>query len=320
MNPAPGINAAMEMATETSSIPSKPKPSIPQKKNHVHELVRLKKELAEVQDARDMMEVEILKLQEDVEEKDKQLNELSQELWTWKDRAESWILPTLTAQERSPKDVDRASETELAQARQEIQRLTAALAESEATIRQHTSATSVTQSSNPASEDEFRARFESEFAKAQEQWRTQVNQENKLRVAAEGSLHSTREYYENKMKEVEQQAQTRIAEQQRLAQEAKSSSLPSASSQPMEIDSVDTGEIEALRDKVNDLENRIKEQHQCTEQYRRMSERLTTQVKQADMARRTAEQSEQTLRRQLEDSRPQRHTPQRHQQVPGSFR
>jgi hypothetical protein len=324
MDPASGLNGAMEMATEApsaretpSSMPSQPEPGVPQKPDHAQELARLKKELAEVEDARDIMEVEFLKLQEDVEEKDEQLSKLSKEIWTWKDIAESRA--NSAAQERSSKDVNDTSEIELAQARQEIQRLTAALAESEAAIDQHATAASSPRSNSPVAdspvgEGELRLLFESRLAEAQEELRNQVNEEHKLRVAAEGSLQSAREYYENKMKEVEQQAQTSIAEQQQSFQEAFSAS------QPVSIDSVDAGEIEALRGRVNDLETRIREQHRCTEQYRRMSERLTTQVKQANMEKRTVEQSEQMLRRQLEDSRLQRHTSQRHQQMPGSYR
>ncbi len=87
----------------------------------------------------------------------------------------------------------------------------------------------------------------------------------------------------------------------------------------MEIDSAGNEELERLRRLAAEQEGRVDEQRQCAEQFRRMSERLTTQVKQANLAKRGLEQSEQMMRQQMDDMRSQLNASQQRKQMPGSF-
>ena len=90
----------------------------------------------------------------------------------------------------------------------------------------------------------------------------------------------------------------------------------------MEVDSGGNEELERLRLLAAEQEGRVNDQHQCVEQFRRMSERLTTQVKQANLAKRGLEQSEQAMRQQVEDMKSQITALRRQQHsnnMPGSF-
>jgi hypothetical protein len=331
-----GGMAGLQMATSTmesssrngSPAPGTPraKPIIPQKKNHIDEILRLKKELEAAREDRDQacgerdaMETDLLSTQEALEEKEEALRKLSREVWTWRDKAEKMSKDTpdekrLSTQGRrsfaerpssasSSREANSKIEAELAEARQEVQRLTSALAESQTRLRS---------SASPA------AGVDQRQVQVQiEQLEGSLRSEEKLRRAAEASLHDTSTYYQNKLSQVEMQAQTQIEEQQRRLQEVEAGLQGGL--QRMEVDSGDSEELQRLRQLAAEHERRVDEQRQCAEQYRRMSERLTTQVKQANMAKRGVEQSEQTLRQQMEDMRSQLNASQQRRPMPGSF-
>lgn len=319
------------------------KPSIPQKKNHIDELLRLRKELEEMREARDQacgerddMADDLLKIQEDLEEKETQLSKLQREVWSWREKAEKRSNTSaderqLTAQNRrsygggtasslGAKEANSKTEAELAQARQQIRQLTASLAESKALLSAKTSTVAAPEITQQPSTQEAQRQFQAQLAQVEDHWRSQVAEQEKLRQAVEGELHTSRDQYENRLRDVESQARSQIEGHQRRIQEVEAQLQGSA--QQMEIDSGGNDERERLRQLVTEQEASINEQRQCAEQFRRMSERLTTQVKQANLEKRDLEHSEQTMRQHTEDlkaqiaaSRRQQHT----HKVPGSF-
>ena len=333
-----GGMAGLQMATSTMESSSRngspasgtprAKPIIPQKKNHIDELLRLKKELEAVQEAReqacgerDAMENDLLNAQEALEESEEALKKMSREVWTWREKAER--VPKDTADEKrlgaqgrrsfaerpssasSSREANNKTEAELAEARQEVQRLASALTESQTRL-------SAMGSFSPAADVDQRQ------AQAQmEQLESRLRSEEKLRRAADASLHDTSAYYQEKLKEVEMQARTQIEQQQRRIQEAEAQLQGGL--QRMDVDSGDNEELERLRKLTAEHERKVDEQRQCAEQYRRMSERLTTQVKQANLAKRGLEQSEQMMRQQMEDTRAQLNASQQRRHMPGSF-
>ena len=353
-SPEPDLNSGMaglQMAISTRETFSgkgtpatgttpRAKPSIPQKKTHIDELLRLRKELEEMREARDQaygerdaMADDVLKAQEGVEEKDEELSKMSREVWTWRDKAEK--LSNDMADERRPaaqgrrslvggnarspvtREANGRNEAELAQARQQVQQLTAALAESDALLNAKTSTVHAPEVDQQASTQEAQRQFQAQLAQAEDHWRSQALEQQKLRQAAEGGLHDTREYYENKLRDVESQARSQIEEQQRRLQETETGLQGR-----MEVDSGGNEELERLRRLAAEQEGRVDDQRQCAEQFRRMSERLTTQVKQANLAKRGLEHSEQAMRQQVEDMRSQITAWPRQQNnnnMPGSF-
>lgn len=327
--------AGLQMATSTmesssrngSPAPGAPRarPSIPQKKNHIDELLRLRKELDATREERDQacgerdaMENDLLNAQEAVEEKDEALKKMSREVWTWREKAEKMSKDVADEKRGGAKgrrsfaerpssattsrEANGRTEVELAEARQEIQRLTSALAESQTLLRAKT----------PVSEFDQRS-----VQEQMEPVESRLRSEEKLRRAAESSLRDTSIYYENKLRDVETQARIQIEEQQRRLEEAEIGLQGGL--QRMEVDSAGNEELERLRRVATEQEGRIDEQRQCAEQFRRMSERLTTQVKQANLAKRGLEQSEQMMRQQMEDMRSQLQASQQRRHMPGSF-
>ena len=339
--PVPDLSAGMaglQMATSTMESSSRngspasgtprAKPSIPQKKNHIDELLRLRKELETTREERDQacgerdaMENDLLNAQEALEEKEEALKTMSREVWTWREKAEKMSKDMasekrLGAQGRrsfaerpssatSSREANSRTEAELTEARQEVQRLTSALAESQTLLGARTS-------TSPGLEvDQHQVQAQ------MEQLESRLRSEEKLRRAADASLQNTSAFYQNKLSEVETQARIQIEDQQRRLQEAEMGLQGGL--QRMEIDSGGNEELERLRQLTAEKEGRVDEQRQCAEQYRRMSERLTTQVKQANLAKRGLEQSEQMVRQQMEDMKSQLNASQQRRQMPGSF-
>lgn len=349
--PEPDLNSGMaglQMAMSTSSGKGTPatgttpraKPSVPQKKTHIEEMLRLRKEVEEMRDARDQafgerdaMADDLLKAQEDFEEKDEALSKMSREVWTWREKAEKLsndladerrllaqgrrALVEGNASHSGTREANGRNEAELTQ---QVQQLTAALAESKALLSAKTSAVSTPEIDQQASMQEAQRQFQAQLAQVEDRWRSQGVEQQKLLKAAEGSLHDTREYYENKLRDVELQARSHIEEQQRRLQEIEVSLQ--GRSQEMEVDSGGNEELERLRRLAAEQEGRINDQRQCAEQFKRMSERLTTQVKQANLAKRGLEQSEQAMRQQVEDMKSQVTASRRQSHknnIPGSF-
>lgn len=363
--PEPDLNsgmAALQMATSTKVAASgKAKPSIPQKKSHVDELIRLRKELEELRAERDQahrerdaMEDDLLQAQEDLEqkidelgkkskdleEKSEELSKKSKEVWTWREKAEkAERLSNDMAIERRFSGSDRRSlgsgnasplptkeangkvEAELGQARQQIQQLMSELAETKTLLDTKTASPPVPKVNNQNLAQEAQRQFQTQLAQVENHWRSEALEQQKLRQIAEAGLNDTKVYYENKLKDVEFQAQSQIAEHQRQLQETKIGCQEPV--QQMEVDSPGTEELDRLRRLAAEQEESMNSQRQCAEQYRRMNERLTTQIKQANMAQRKLEQSEQSMRQQVENMKSQITILQRQQHVkpmPGAFR
>jgi len=315
--PEPHLNSGMaglQMAISTDRVsfgnstptarPSiRPKPSVPQKKTHVDELIRVKMELKETIVARDQaygerdaMADDLLKMQEDIEERDAELKKLSREVWTWREKAEKMsndkpAQGALTVQSRrllamteegSPRtrEVNIQSEDNLPEARKKIRQLTAALAESNALLDKKTSVGSEYQRDQQASSAEDQQQFQMQLAQSEDYWRSQLIEHQKLRQAAESALHSMREIYEQKLKDVELETRSSIEQLQHQLRER--DTAREEQSGCVKIPSHINEELEHLRQLVIDQETKINDQRQCAEQFRRMSERLTTQIKQAN--------------------------------------
>lgn len=302
------------------------KPSIPQKKTHIDELLRLRKQLEDLKDDRDQgyaerdaitddllkLQEDVEKLQEDVKEKDEELSKKLREVWTWREKAEKLSndmanerhiaaqgrrsLVGGTASSPMAKEANNRNEAELAQMRQRIQEWTAALADSDALLSAKSATVLAPKVDQQASTQEAQRHFQAQLARAEDHWRSQVVEQQKLRQAAESSLHATGHFYENKLRDVESQARSQIEEQQRRFQETETR---------IEVDSGGNEELERLRRLTAEQEGRVNEHRQCAEQFRRISERLTTQVKQANLAKRGLEQSEQAMRQQVETMKSQ---------------
>lgn len=313
LSPEPDINsgmAALQMVMSPKETPSrgspapgtpKMKPTIPQKNKSIDEYLRLKKELEEVKEARDLMEDDLLKAQEDLEEREKELKQKSREVWTWREKAEKLSNEMVNERrhqgqgQRSPmsanasalasREASARNEKELAEARQQIQELTAALSEA----KTHLSAKE--SDSGPSGLDqESLSRLEDQIGQLQIQCRS----EEKLRRAAEASLQNTSQFYQNKLESAEAQARIQIEDQRRQIQELQTE----GGLQRMDIDSGGNEELERLRRLTAEQEGRIEEHRRCAEQFRSMSERLTSQVKQG-------KQSEQNMRQQIETMKTQ---------------
>ncbi|KAK4889332.1 hypothetical protein LTR27_011869 [Elasticomyces elasticus] len=183
----PDMNTGLQMSTTNedvfsrSSLASLNSP----KKTPADELLHMRAELEQMrisrdqaQAAADAMAVDLMTAQEEIEEKDARMHNMAQDIVFWREKAATKADPT-------PPEVRIRNDDELMQARQQVQHLTAALAENNAML------------------------------------------------------------------------------------EAK------------EVNVVDNEELEVLRKLVTEQECKLHDQLQCVEHFRRMSERLTTQVKQA---------------------------------------
>lgn len=80
-------------------IPSRAKPNIPQKKTHIDELVRLRRDLGDAISARDdaiemkgMMAEDLLNVQKEVEERDNEIKRLKDKVEKFQNQAKELIL------------------------------------------------------------------------------------------------------------------------------------------------------------------------------------------------------------------------------------
>lgn len=331
------------MAVSPPTSGPKPKPSIPAKNKNVDDFARLRKELDEAKEARDAMEDDLLNAQEEleakeaelkqktkeVEEKDIELKQKSREVWTWREKAEK-LSNEMADERRSPgpgkrsppvppsttsfasREASMRSEKELAEARRQLEELKSALTEANAKLeaKEWDIVPPDLGQQSPAAQENVR-NLENQINQLQDQCRS----EQKLRRAAEGNLEGTRNYFEGQLKDMETQARTRIDEQQRQLQELQSSGM-----QRMEVDLGNNEELERLRRVSAEQEQKMDELRQCSDQYRRMSERLTSQVKQMSTSQRNQEQSEQLMRQQRQPPKSQLGSAQMQiRSMPGAF-
>lgn len=332
-----GLNEQTTSPTKMSPpfASQRAKPNIPQKKTHVDEMFRLKRELEEAIKARDeaveikdMMAEDLLTAQEEVQEKDDELRKFSKEVWAWRNKAEklsNQVKEQKTGQSligtetisTSTREVNAKREAEQMQMRQQIEQLTAALAEKDAQLIEKASVATRSEDQLQSSIREAQLHFELELEQKEDQLRSQLAEEQKLRQAAEADLKSTQDHYESRLRETEQLASIQIEEEKKRAQ-ATESALNEQMNR-MEIDSTSQQQHKQL---IATYEAKIRDQHQRCNQFRRTSERLTTQIKQAVEAKRGLERSDQEMRQRIEDMKSQIAALQlqlRDYRMPGSF-
>ncbi|KAK0276753.1 hypothetical protein LTR35_002894 [Friedmanniomyces endolithicus] len=213
---------------------------------------------------------DLLKLLEDVEKKDEELKEMAGKVWTRKDEAQKMSGDEATEMHRSAQvgGGDGIYSMPSEASSKEKVGFTGA---SDARLRSYIATQAFTV---PVSQIQL--------AQVEESWRSQMDAEHKLRQATEDRLYNMKQSCEARMKEVESQARIRIAEQQRRLQEtevAVKGRSPQAG-----INSGWTDGLDLMHQLVADQEVEINNEYQRAEQFRRMSERLTTQVKHSNMA------------------------------------
>lgn len=313
----------------------KAKPNIPKKKTHVDEMFRLKRELEEAKKARDeateikdMMAEDLLTTQEEVQEKEDEVRKISKEVWAWRDKAErlsSQVKEQKTRQSlmgtetisASTREVNVKREMEQMQMHQQIEQLTAALAEKDAQLIEKAYVAAGSEDQLQSSIQEAQLRFDLELKQKEDQLRSQLAEEQKLRQAAEANLKSTKDYYESRHRDTEQLASTKIEEERKRSQ-ATESALNDQMNR-MEIDLTSQQQQEQL---VATYEAEIRDQRQRCNQFKKTSERLTTQMKQAVEAKKDLERSDQEMRQRIEDMKSQIAAHQlqlREYRMPGAF-
>ncbi|KAI4185116.1 MAG: hypothetical protein L6R41_004323 [Letrouitia leprolyta] len=136
-------------------------------------------------------------------------------------------------------------------------------------------------------------------------------QEQQLRQAAEASLRAAQEALQTQSRETSE----RTATLQKRAQDAEASLQEHAN----RVKEATIYHEELLR-RTHDLETEAQNQRKACEYFKRNSERLSREIKEADAARRLLEQSEYTGKRQVADLRAQVATLQQgRRSVPGGF-
>ncbi|KAK1067515.1 hypothetical protein LTR74_006376 [Friedmanniomyces endolithicus] len=310
----PGI-AGLQMATSTTESAIGPSISAmttgPQEMAHIDELLQLTQELEklrlardEAYEERDAMADDLLKLLEDVEKKDEELKEMAGKAWTWKDDAQEVSGDEATEMHRSvqvgggdgfssiPRGVSGKETvvfTEAPDAR--IRPVTAT----------QTSAVLVSEVDQQMWMQDSLRQYQMQLAQVEKDWRSQLEEEHKLRQGAEDGLINMKEFYEAQMKEVESQSRVRIEELQHRMQESKI--LIERESHQMEMHSGWKEELDQLHQLAADQEVEINNQYQRAEQFQRMSERLTTQVKHSNRATQATQATQaQQFRRMSERS------------------
>ncbi|KAK5740823.1 hypothetical protein LTR17_004413 [Elasticomyces elasticus] len=314
------------------------RPDTPQRKDHHDEMCRLREELEEMRiakdqalQAREAMEDDLLDIQEKGDETEnalKQRNEdlekMAREVRAWRERAESLSVDRRRspagAETRPPLQGQANEKIELAltHERQQVQHLTATLAKTQALLDATTSAAAHDMHQQTSMED-ARRRWGAQLAQAEHFWRAQVIEQQKLREAAEIQLQGMLQRHEAQLGQVEDgelQARAEVEIQQRRVQQMEEA-LQKQSRQ-INVDSSVSEDLERLREQIIELKGNLHDQHGCAEQYRRMSERLTTEVKQLRHAKRGLERSEQAPFQQMEDMELQTNA-QRRKNVPGAF-
>ncbi|KAK0265616.1 hypothetical protein LTR12_000234 [Friedmanniomyces endolithicus] len=273
----PGI-AGLQMATSTTESATGPSISAmttgPQEMAPIDELLRLTQELEklrlardEAYEERDAMADDLLKLLEDVEKKDEELKEMAGKAWTRKDDAQKMSGDEATEMHRSAQVGGGDGIYSMP---------------SEANSKEKASTVPVSQVGQQIWMQDAHRQYQIQLAQVEESWRSQMDAEHKLRQATEDRLYNMKQSCEARMKEVESQVRIRIAEQQRRLQ--KTGVAIKGKSHQTRINSGWTDGLDLMHQLVADQEVEINNEYQRAEQFRRMSERLTTQVKHSNMA------------------------------------
>jgi chromosome segregation ATPase len=147
--------------------------------------------------------------------------------------------------------------------------------------------------------------------------RDQLAEEQRQRQALEVELQNTKDQYEARLKAAETLASSHIEAEKQCAEAAQN-----ALNEQMNRMDIDSRSQEQNQQLIANYEAEIQEQRQRCNQFKKMSERLTTQFKQAVDAKRELERSNQELRHTIEDMKStiaalQLHI--REYRMPGSF-
>lgn len=272
------------------------------------ELVRLRRELDDAVNARDeaiemkdMMAEDLLNTQDEVEERDNEIQRLKDKV----EKFQNQVKELRTRQSlragggaSSPSSLAGANtaklEAENRQLRQQIDQLNIDLAQKD---------TQIVNASASSGEETM--------------LRSQLAEEQKRRQAAEAELQNTKTHYEDRLKNAEILAHTQIeAEKQRLQ------AVENQLSEQMNRMDIDSSNQQQNQQQIAGYEDQIRDLRQRCEQFRKTSERLTTQIKQANDAKRDLERSEQDSRHTIEDMKSQIAALQlqiRDYRMPGSF-
>ena len=149
-------------------------------------------------------------------------------------------------------------------------------------------------------EQDLRRAAEAKFHDTQDKMGKSSNQEQELRHAAEASLRITREGYETKLREADERAVVQLAEMQKRALGAETS-LQEHTARVQEVGL----DQENLTRRIQGLESEVQDQRQSCAWFKKNSERLSRDIKDAEAARRQMDQSEYAVRRQVADLKSQ---------------
>ena len=166
-------------------------------------------------------------------------------------------------------------------------------------------------------EQDLRRAAEAKFHDTRDQMGKSTNQEQELRHAAEASLRIAKEEYEAKFREADQRAVAQLAEMQKRALGAETSLQEhTARVQAVGLDT------ENLTRRIQGLESEVQSQRTSCAWFKKNSERLSRDIKDAEAARRQMEQSEYAVKRQVADLKSQVNALQprrRMDAVPGAY-
>jgi len=298
------------MSTTPSVISPRSRPSIPQKKNHVDEVFRLKRELEvafqsrdEAIETRDMMADDLLTAQEQLQEKEEEFAKISKELWTWKDKAEKLSSELSEQKNLKPhlgkrpvpvpvKDTSTAIQAENMRLRQQIEKLNTVVAEKDSQLQETAMMMTDSHSHSQSLIQEARQQWEAELSQKETQFKLKLEEQQRKCEAAEAQLQV--------QVQTGQQMMTQLEAEKNRAQLAELSLGEHAAR--MEVDSTSQQERAQLIDKY---EAEIQDQRQRCEQFRRSSERLTSKMKQATETVKDLERSDHIMQQRVEDMKSQ---------------
>jgi chromosome segregation ATPase len=236
---------------------SKVKPNIPQRKTHVDEMYRLRRDLEDATRAKDdaiemrsMMEEDLLQTQDELQEKAVEVERLSKQ----------------------------------------VHELNVKLAETDARLKQTTAAP------NNRDTEMHRSRLDVGIESKVDQLRSQLDEEQQSKYAAQAELKIARETFEKRLLEAERSASIQIEAEKKRAQ-----AFELASNEQMNRMEIDSGNQQHHDQTIAKLEEEIREQRQRCNQFRKTSERLTTQIKQANDAKASLERSDRESQQRMED-------------------
>lgn len=329
-NPEPDFTSGAVLQTtgmDRSALASqKGRPAIPQKKKNIDDMYRIKKELEDALSAkdeavqtRDMMAMDLLSKEEDLEEA---LNEIG----TLKSQVEEQTVQLLQQSQRQsisakgkvPTPPARESKAKLQaehmQMRQQIEQLSAALAEKDLRLSPSAVPPINTNDQLQRSMAETQTRLQSELQQKEVQFHTRLAEEQRLRQTAEAELAQIKIQYETQLK-----ATHALVEEEKKRTQASELALNEQMNR-IDLDSTSHQQHEQV---VASYEEKLQNQRQRCEQFRRTSERLTTQIKKGAEIQRDLEMSDQKMRQQVENMKSEigmLRSKSQNYPIPGSFR